>query len=504
MENLTLNFVGKAEFRSDNGTEYLVAPLTLIVPGVLNGSAGPLYYPADEIAKSRESWNGVPLVVNHPTVNGESVSVKTDGVLDEFGIGHIRNASIDGRGHLKAEGWFAVDQTSKVDKRILTSLQDRRPIELSTGLMTENEHAPGATPTGDVYTYIARNYEPDHLAILPDQVGACSIKDGCGVLMNEQAEDGSGASAGPTKTTVGNELSIDTIKDVLRQQLRDRFSTGAGLDTVYLEDLFQNRVVFLRKERYFSLPYTRTREKVVLSGDLPTEVIKVVRWKPVNGKMLNSEGDTMSLSDEKRLEMVDSLIENSCCYDETNRSDLMDLNDAMLTNAVKAVEKVAEESLVANAAKEGFEDADGNRHTYDADKKTWATVPKEPVENATNTEEEMDEKKASKPMTENEWLESAPESVQNTFRHAQVLEQREKDAIVEKLIGNVGDDKKESVAKVLNSKSLDELTVLASLAPKEEPPQQHFIGASAVDNMGRPGMDQASEDHLLLPGEAGE
>jgi hypothetical protein len=31
---------------------------------------------------------------------------------------------------------------------------------------------------------VARNYRPDHLAVLPDQRGACSLTDGCGVMVN--------------------------------------------------------------------------------------------------------------------------------------------------------------------------------------------------------------------------------------------------------------------------------------------------------------------------------
>ena len=31
-----------------HGRSYLVAPTTLIVPGVLNGSMGPLYYPPED------------------------------------------------------------------------------------------------------------------------------------------------------------------------------------------------------------------------------------------------------------------------------------------------------------------------------------------------------------------------------------------------------------------------------------------------------------------------
>lgn len=66
---------------------------------------------------------------------------------------------------------------------MLDALEAGRPMELSTGLFTQNEPAPaGATFNGRPYDYVARNYRPDHLAVLPDQIGACSLADGCGVL----------------------------------------------------------------------------------------------------------------------------------------------------------------------------------------------------------------------------------------------------------------------------------------------------------------------------------
>jgi hypothetical protein len=43
MFHLTANLVGRSRRETLNGREYIVAPVTLIVPGVLNGSKGALY-----------------------------------------------------------------------------------------------------------------------------------------------------------------------------------------------------------------------------------------------------------------------------------------------------------------------------------------------------------------------------------------------------------------------------------------------------------------------------
>jgi hypothetical protein len=184
METLLAN-AGRARREVRNGREYLVAPLTLIVPGVLNGSKGPLLYPPDEIRKDYSAWNGMPLVVYHPLVNGQHVSARHPQVWETQEVGRVFNAVIDQYGKLKAEGWFDVEHTMRVDDRVVAALNAGIPIELSTGLYTDNEPAPrGANWNGRPYSHIARNYRPDHLAILPDQVGACSVNDGCGVLVN--------------------------------------------------------------------------------------------------------------------------------------------------------------------------------------------------------------------------------------------------------------------------------------------------------------------------------
>lgn len=183
--NLAVNLSGPVRRVTLYGREHLVAPVRMIVPGVLNGSKGPLYYPPEEISKDYTAWNHMPIVVQHPTKDGQAISARSADVLNTQGIGTVLDARITD-GKLDANGYFDVALTRKVAPDILSQLESGKPIELSTGLFTENQPAHnGAHFNGKKYTYIARNYKPDHLAILPGKVGACSIKDGCGVLVNE-------------------------------------------------------------------------------------------------------------------------------------------------------------------------------------------------------------------------------------------------------------------------------------------------------------------------------
>jgi hypothetical protein len=164
----------------------------MLVPGVLPGSKGPLLYPPDEIRKSPEDWNHIPIVVYHPMKDGKPVSARSPSILSKHGVGIVFHARTDGKDILKSEGWLDVEATRRVDKSVLDSVQLGKPIELSTGLFVDDEPAPEGAIFNDhrgsrKYVGIARNYKPDHLAILPSGKGACSLADGCGVLINEAA-----------------------------------------------------------------------------------------------------------------------------------------------------------------------------------------------------------------------------------------------------------------------------------------------------------------------------
>src|SRR6478735_145763 len=137
METLVANIASaKIQRKTEGGKNYLVAPVSMIAPGVLNGSKGALFYPVDEIKKCVTNWNGMPLVVYHPVVEGKNVSAQHPGVLAKSGVGTVRNAKLTKNGRLVGEGWFEENKTQEVDARVYSALIQGNPIELSTGLFT--------------------------------------------------------------------------------------------------------------------------------------------------------------------------------------------------------------------------------------------------------------------------------------------------------------------------------------------------------------------------------
>jgi hypothetical protein len=169
------------------GREYLVVPMVMLTEGVHRGSNGAMLYPADELGKTPCVWNMKPLVVNHPENNGEGLSACDPVVAEKYKVGLIMNTEFDDRNRLKAEAWLEVERANKVDPRIMAAVENQRMMELSTGVFVDKDFVEGEF-NGKHYDAIARNYRPDHLALLPDKKGACSIDDGAGFIRN-QAED---------------------------------------------------------------------------------------------------------------------------------------------------------------------------------------------------------------------------------------------------------------------------------------------------------------------------
>jgi hypothetical protein len=163
---------------------HLVVPVVMMVEGVHNGSQGPLFHSITELGKFPESWNGIPVVIYHPEEDGNAVSANSPDIIDKMTVGRVYNTSVEGK-KLKAEVWLDEDKLNTISTNTLEDINETKEVEVSLGMFTENEMEEGEYK-GEKYIGIAHNHRPDHLAILPDQVGACSCADGCGLGANEE------------------------------------------------------------------------------------------------------------------------------------------------------------------------------------------------------------------------------------------------------------------------------------------------------------------------------
>jgi hypothetical protein len=166
------------------GRKHMVVPVVMMIEGVHNGSHGPLLHLAEDLGKFLGVWNGIPISIHHPEENGGHISANQPNIIDSQVVGRVYNTAIDG-GKLKAEAWLDEEALQRVSAEAYEHLVMGRPLDVSIGVFTEEDLHSGEW-NGRRYEAIARNHRPDHLALLPGGVGACSWADGCGVRTHEK------------------------------------------------------------------------------------------------------------------------------------------------------------------------------------------------------------------------------------------------------------------------------------------------------------------------------
>lgn len=172
----------------DGDPHYVIKNVVPVVDDVVMNNG---LYPGEEIRKSYHGLDGKPAPYNHPMIDGKYVSASMTRAANQFSVGAwIENPSHDGSKALvdlkinkvKAERSEKGKELIGRIEALKSSADGAEPIHVSTGLLLNREAAEG-TSKGKKYTWIARNMEWDHLAILPPGVpGAGTPEDGVGIF----------------------------------------------------------------------------------------------------------------------------------------------------------------------------------------------------------------------------------------------------------------------------------------------------------------------------------
>lgn len=363
MEKLVANLSNQVKNKTLQGRDFLVAPVSMLLPGVFTGSAGPILYEEPDIKASVPAWNAKPITVGHPADSaGEQVSGCTPESLDSQSIGMVLNTRYNSK--LRSEAWFDVERLGKVPGGdiIHAALLANQKLEVSTGLYVKP--IPGAgTYRGKDYVAKATDYKPDHLAIILNGEGACSLKDGAGLLVNQ------GKPTKPPRPERDPRL-VGNAKSLLDQVEKVRAAVYAAHEVYvedgpstycYIEEIYSGSVVFEKRfdgvGQYFKQNYEITDGEVTLVGEL-MPVVKTVSYQVQNKKQEKMErkdliakiGDSHSefvtnLSDDQFKAIEKAIVPVTQPALVVNTLDkLLALADAGLANQVKDAMTAAETS----------------------------------------------------------------------------------------------------------------------------------------------------------------
>ena len=167
------NYAVREEMLEDQ--PHIVVPAVILVEGVHCGSNGCYLYSEETLRNSVNSWNGVPIPVPyHPTAPCDNPQI-----LNEYNAGRLFNARIDGN-KIKAEMWLNRARLLNKVPELYQKLMNSENVEVSTGLFPTELTEPGVWNDKEHSGEIL-NMKPDHVAILVNDIGACSVEDGCGI-----------------------------------------------------------------------------------------------------------------------------------------------------------------------------------------------------------------------------------------------------------------------------------------------------------------------------------
>lgn len=481
METFTITLNGATRRVTLNGRDYLVTPATMIVEGVLNGSAGALFYPKEEIERDPQAWNGVPILLGHPVAkDGTHVSGRTPEVWNERLLGHCFSAQA-ADGTLKSEAWFDASAVKQKAPQLAVMLREGKPIEISTGLFTENRPVPeGSTYNGTPYEAIAHSYKPDHLAVLLDEKGACSNADGCGINVNNEEGD----------ATMNRKKLIATLKANCSCWKKDATALEA-LDDKQLAALRAN----MGKVARLVLVMNAAKGKkgaAANEGETEGEVagVDIAALAEFLGVTSDAAADPVAFISELKGKVSEVL-------DRLGGDGATPAPEPAAAAEEPPVEPDGDEDLAAMAEDDPFGPGEkGEPEKADAGASSSGSGHSSMVGDAARNARR-------KPISEQQWLATAPPRIRAVVNAAIERDKQERVGLLKRIVANLeGDARKRLWARYANVQDLQELRDLADLVnPVQQEPAPFWLGAGGgpVGNSGQTEEDLEEIEAMIPP-----
>lgn len=486
------------------GKEHLVLPVVALIEGVLNN----LYYPGIEILKHPQSWNGIPVVIDHPVDQlGMKISANIPQVLEKTRIGHFFNVEVDSNSakpKLKGEAWVDIEKAKEIRPKILDEVH--KNLEISTALFGDDDNIPGKWGGVD-FGGTLTGFKPDHLALLFESEGACNWQDGCGVRVNMQEEivqiDKKGGDKivggedkeamikeaiktagikGDKETSIfkkmlnfflsnfkTNELGHDDIRMQLQGIVDSMDVPTEAVAPIlhYIQEVFDDYVIIRQTSgstsRLFKIGFDISEDdKITLQSDR-VEVREQTDFVPAEIGLgsqttyveVNSKKEDLKMSEKKKndccKELIDALILNEATqFTEDDRKWL----DELPEDQIRKLSPVEDDK-----AKKETEDDKAKKKAGEESK--VAAAARESYEKALGNKQSQSSEGDNKPITVEAYINQAPGDMKDVLTAGLTMHKAKKAQLIEGLIAN---KRNKFTKEQLESKSVDELEKLADLA----------------------------------------
>jgi hypothetical protein len=481
-----------------DGRMHMVVPVVMMVEGVHSGSHGPLLYLSEDLARFPEAWNGIPVTLQHPSIDGNPVSANHPEVLDEYTVGRVFNAQFD-NGRLRGEAWIDQQRTEQVAPELYTDLKNGKPIEVSVGVFNDEQREEGDW-RGEEYVAIARNHRPDHLALLPGGRGACSWEDGCGIRANEQ--EGAENEMKRTKSKQDSSLLSDLksawqtlwdadIVQINAQGYREIMSTiQQKLDVMdtdtrihFLADVFEDTFVYEIRQRgnagesqFYRREYSVQDDGSVEFGADPQPVRKTVEYVDVNPAA--NEASESETEEEQTEEQTNNTEEGVTEMSDTQKSPCCEEKIDMLINSEHTEFTADDKEWLGELGEEKIQKfvamENGARVRNDSNES------EQDEDNVVVNKEDLQD-----PDT---FISMLPKPMQETMRRGLKLHQEQKAQVISKITAHGFGFAKEE----LEQKDLDELEKIAQGIPA-----RHDYSGNGSPGNNQQGSGSESDDVLV-------
>ena len=448
------------------GQRHLVVPVVMAVQGVMNN----ILYTNEELKKFPDMWNGRMVPISHPeNSQGTKVTINTPEAINEYNVGLVLNAKYtedNGQGKLSAEIWINEALANLKAPGLLTNLQVGNRVEISTGLHGDFVWE-GGIFNGKNYAAKLVNFRPDHLAILLDEEGACSLADGCGLNTNSEGKNEMTKKKISLTEWIKSKLGFsiqdnsvhglahNDIRESLRMLLQEKHKTDET--SVFIEEVFDDVVVYEifgdGIATLFQTDYNiNSNDQVSLANDIPVEVQKKTDFVPVTTAQdplnINQETKTEEkeslMNDDERKAVVDKIIANEALpFDEKDRDALNKYDDEKLNKFSEIVPPVT-----TNEGDE--EDPKKSEADTKVDPEKDKKVETEVTTNQDEASENSDVKKLTKELQEA--IKSIPELVSNAVKTEK--DSNEKAPIIANLLANKQNVLAEDTLKAMGADEL--------------------------------------------------